>query len=120
MVRRRLENIDGLRAIAALSVLVQHMFGDMLRHSGVESTPLYPYTSAWVHHFDLGRFGVVLFFLISGFVVPFSIKGNKPLRRFAISRFFRLYPALWLALGTLRFFSGIVVPHLTPLPFSPI
>lgn len=104
MVRRRLENIDGLRAIAALSVLVQHMFGDMLRHSGVESTPLYPYTSAWVHHFDLGRFGVVLFFLISGFVVPFSIKGNKPLRRFAISRFFRLYPALWLALGTLTIF----------------
>lgn len=40
-------------------------------------------------------------FLISGFVVPFSIKGKKPLRRFAISRFFRLYPALWLAIAAL-------------------
>lgn len=101
MAVKRLNNIDGLRAIAALSVLVQHMFGDMLRHPGVETTALYPYVSASVHNFDLGRFGVVLFFLISGFVVPFSIKGEKPLWRFAISRFFRLYPALWLAIAAL-------------------
>lgn len=104
MAVKRLNNIDGLRAIAALSVLVQHMFGDMLRHSGVESTVLYPYVSTWVHNFDLGRFGVVLFFLISGFVVPFSIKGQRPLRHFAISRLFRLYPALWLAIAGLSVF----------------
>lgn len=101
MATKRLENIDGLRAIAALSVLAQHMFGDMLRHSGVENTILYPYVSTWVYNFDLGRFGVILFFLISGFVVPFSIKGENPLRRFAVSRFFRLYPALWLAIASL-------------------
>ncbi len=47
---------------------------------------------------NLGRFGVVLFFLISGFVIPFSFKGERPLRTFATSRFFRLYPAYWLSM----------------------
>jgi peptidoglycan/LPS O-acetylase OafA/YrhL len=54
-----------------------------------------------VENLSLGRFGVALFFLISGFVVPFSIQGEQPLRHFAISRLFRLYPALGLALSVL-------------------
>ncbi|EIZ81182.1 putative acyltransferase [Novosphingobium sp. Rr 2-17] len=45
-----------------------------------------------------GRFGVAMFFLISGFVIPFSFKGERPLADFAISRFFRLYPAYWVSL----------------------
>jgi peptidoglycan/LPS O-acetylase OafA/YrhL len=50
---------------------------------------------------SLGRYGVAIFFLISGFVVPFSIRGERPLAHFAISRLFRLYPALWFALAVL-------------------
>lgn len=50
---------------------------------------------------NLGRFGVVLFFLISGLVIPFSFRGETPLRNFAISRFFRLYPVYWLSIPVL-------------------
>ncbi|MBA8881462.1 acyltransferase family protein [Phyllobacterium myrsinacearum] len=100
MEAKRLSNIDGLRAIAALSVFFQHWFGDMLRHSD-SAKPLYQPVLAIVENIDLGRFGVVLFFFISGFVVPFSIKGETPLVRFAVSRFFRLYPAMWMAIAAL-------------------
>ena len=99
----RLQNIDGLRAIAAMSVFVQHFIGDVSRADGAASGALYPWFYASEHSIDLGRFGVILFFLISGFVIPFSIGGPAPLTRFAISRVFRLYPAFWLAIVCLTF-----------------
>ena len=50
---------------------------------------------------NLGRAGVVLFFVISGFVIFGSLR-NEPHgsagRRFVITRFFRLYPAYWVSL----------------------
>jgi len=98
MSSARLSNIDGLRAIAALSVFVQHFIGDVSRADGATSGALYPFFFASEHSLDLGRFGVALFFLISGFVIPFSIGGEMPLKRFAVSRFFRLYPAFWVAI----------------------
>jgi len=101
---RRYENVDALRAIAALLVVVQHFFGDIVRGAHNIQTPLVESVQYSLNTIDLGRFGVILFFLISGFVVPFSIRGIHPLRRFAISRFFRLYPALWLAVITLSIF----------------
>jgi peptidoglycan/LPS O-acetylase OafA/YrhL len=60
--------------------------------------------SSWVHALTLpinaGRIGVVMFFAISGFVVPFSIKlaHRYPVREFLVTRFFRLYPAYWLSI----------------------
>src|SRR6201996_9219411 len=101
MTRRRYANIDGLRAIAALGVMIEHFFGDLLRQTPAASGPMNAVASLVIHHFSLGRFGVALFFLISGFVVPFSISGNRPLTHFAISRLFRLYPACWVALAVL-------------------
>ncbi len=94
-------NIDGLRAIAALSVMVEHFLGDVIRHTAPGAGSFRAGAVALVDSFSLGRFGVALFFLISGFVVPFSIRGERPLTAFAVSRIFRLYPALWLALAVL-------------------
>jgi peptidoglycan/LPS O-acetylase OafA/YrhL len=101
MTRQRYANIDGLRAIAALGVMVEHLFGDLLRQTPPPSGPINALANSVVQSFSLGRFGVALFFLISGFVVPFSISGDRPLTHFAISRLFRLYPACWLALAVL-------------------
>ncbi len=101
----RYENIDALRAIAALAVVVQHFFGDIIHEATNQQGISYFVAISSVTYFDAGRFGVVLFFLISGFVVPFSIKGSSPLHRFAVSRFFRLFPAMWLALFCLAMAS---------------
>jgi peptidoglycan/LPS O-acetylase OafA/YrhL len=93
---RRLRYIDSLRAIAAILVLWVHVsekFKDV-------ATP----GSGWVHELtrpiNAGRLGVVLFFAISGFVIPFSIKlmHRYPVREFLVTRFFRLYPAYWLSI----------------------
>lgn len=101
MPRQRYAHLDALRAVAALAVMVEHLFGDLLRQAPVATGPMSTLARSVVENLSLGRFGVVLFFLISGFVVPFSITGERPLRHFAISRLFRLYPAFWLALAVL-------------------
>ena len=88
---KRLDHVDGMRAIAALLVVLQHSM--QMVHDGGSAM-----FDALLMNINLGRFGVLLFFLISGLVVPFSIRGDKPLRNFAISRFYRLYPAYWLSL----------------------
>ncbi|WP_038366610.1 acyltransferase [Bosea sp. UNC402CLCol] len=101
MTHQRYAHLDGLRAIAALGVMVEHLFGDLIRQAPSATGPMGIVARSVSENLSLGRFGVALFFLISGFVVPFSIAGQKPLRHFAISRLFRLYPALWLALAVL-------------------
>jgi peptidoglycan/LPS O-acetylase OafA/YrhL len=42
-----------------------------------------------------GQFGVSLFFLVSGFVIPYSLGRHTP-GGFFVRRFFRLYPTLWV------------------------
>lgn len=125
MPRQRYAHLDALRAVAALSVMVEHLFGDLLRQAPAATGPMSTLAQSLVENLSLGRFGVVLFFLISGFVVPFSITGERPLRHFAISRLFRLYPAFWLALAVLAamvWLSGdvpgtaIVLANLTMAP----
>lgn len=49
-------------------------------------------------YINLGRSGIIIFFLISGYLVPFSFSGQQPIRHFLISRFFRLYPLFWASL----------------------
>ncbi len=107
MRRQRHANLDALRAIAALAVMVEHMFGDLIRQVPSATGPMSTLARSLVETLSLGRFGVALFFLVSGFVVPFSIDGERPLRHFAISRLFRLYPAFWLALAVLTTLSWL-------------
>ncbi|CAM5339645.1 hypothetical protein SSTU70S_04052 [Stutzerimonas stutzeri] len=51
------------------------------------------------YSFDFGRIGVVVFFIISGFVIPASLRGprGEDCRQFLIRRLFRLYPLCWLS-----------------------
>lgn len=82
--RTRLDWLDGLRAIAAPLVVVQH-FGTVALVPGGD----------WLRqHCDLGIFGVMLFFLVSGYVVPVSLDRSGDVRAFWIGRIFRLYPLL--------------------------
>ncbi len=82
----RLSNLDIFRAIAALSVCFFHF--DQHNYVG----------QPWVDiPLSYGFYGVHIFFVISGFVIPLSIanrmKTIADFKRFMVSRFFRLYPA---------------------------
>ncbi|GLW66327.1 hypothetical protein Arub01_45710 [Actinomadura rubrobrunea] len=59
--------------------------------------------------FDPGHYGVLVFFLVSGYIVPASLERHGSVRVFWISRFFRLYPLLAVAclLGVLPFLLGV-------------
>lgn len=94
----RLRGIDALRAIAALLVLWQHVAEVYVRMNGAVLL-----AGSWLadlaDSLNFGRIGVVAFFLVSGFVIPFSMQPGQPaaVRTFVIKRFFRLFPAYWLS-----------------------
>ena len=93
----RLQSLDTLRGIAALLVVAQHF---------CEWYP--PFARFSLQRFRVGEFGVVLFFLCSGFVIPASLERRGSLRDLWIGRFFRLFPLYWfcLALTLALHFSG--------------
>jgi peptidoglycan/LPS O-acetylase OafA/YrhL len=73
----RLRHIDALRGIAALLVLWRHVadaFVDIGPNVGGR------WIAQWADMVDVGRIGVVAFFLISGYVIPFSIDPTGPRR----------------------------------------
>lgn len=84
----RLAYLDALRGIAALLVVFTHLYLPLLG-------------DVWVLRelLDVGKLGVLWFFMISGVVIPFSLRPEPDgARHFVISRFMRLYPAYWLSL----------------------
>ncbi len=93
----RLRHIDSLRAIAALLVLYMHVSESFYRLSPQTESSRWLYDVAFM--IDAGRIGVVAFFMISGFVIPFSARPERPAAGwdFAIKRLFRIYPAYWLS-----------------------
>lgn len=112
----RLGHIDALRGIAALSVVVAHCGESMVKGLTGYGAAQWLIGGVSVSWFDIGRFGVILFFLISGFVIPYSLKGDRPLETFAVSRLFRLYPAYWLSMAaTMVVAGGLGLAAYTPL-----
>ncbi|QIL71014.1 acyltransferase [Diaphorobacter sp. HDW4B] len=96
----RNNNLDALRAIAALLVLWHHTSEVFLQY--LQSGEVH---GKWVldvaQALGFGNIGVVAFFAISGYVIPASLRGNDrlaQLKKFGINRFFRLYPAFWVSI----------------------
>jgi len=86
--------LDFLRGIAALSVVLLHY-----SHSAIPSVR----PNALTEYFEWGRLGVQVFFVISGFIIPYSMYvAGYSLRhagRFIVRRLARLGPPSWAAIG---------------------
>lgn len=95
----RFSSLDALRGIAALLVVWQHTSEYFVQHFGAHASDIEIYEA--IRAFDPGRIGVICFFLISGFIIPSSLRaqGEAQLSKFGIKRFFRLYPAYWLSIA---------------------
>jgi peptidoglycan/LPS O-acetylase OafA/YrhL len=93
--------IDSLRGIAALLVIYLHL-ADHFLHTEPNLGALDRWSFiALTEVIDIGKAAVIVFFAISGYVIPFSLmkRTDHTVQRFVISRFFRLYPAYWLSLS---------------------
>jgi peptidoglycan/LPS O-acetylase OafA/YrhL len=99
----RLAWLDALRGFAALCVVFDH-------GSSLLLLPARDFLYRWL---SLGQYGVFVFFLVSGYIVPASLERKGSLRAFWTSRGFRLYPmyavalvvaavAYWTGYGTIR------------------
>ncbi|MEV5499454.1 acyltransferase [Nonomuraea fuscirosea] len=100
--RPRLAWLDALRGIGALAVLAEHLLQAVM-------PSLRPY---WC---NLGIYGVLVFFLVSGYIIPFSLERRGDLRAFWISRAFRLYP-LYLAVIVLTLALSWWIPVREAVP----
>jgi peptidoglycan/LPS O-acetylase OafA/YrhL len=88
----RLGWLDVLRAVAASTVALYHL-GNMWP----AATPEFN----WISHslLQFGSFGVMLFFIVSGYIIPASLERRGSLPEFWINRFFRLVPLFWVLTG---------------------
>ncbi|MCW8306043.1 acyltransferase [Acidiphilium sp. PA] len=104
---RRLAFANQLRGLAAIMVACSHLVGvywavpqfvAAATFSPVQTGPV-PAAYGWVDDrwFQLGPFGVGLFFLISGLVIPYSLTRHSRLT-FLAARILRIYPLVILAL----------------------
>src|SRR5579862_8910853 len=87
--QHRLAWLDVLRGWAALCVVFNH-FGHFVPRTFNADVYL------WINP---GDYGVFVFFIISGYIVPASLERRGSVRTFWVSRIFRLYPLYLLAVG---------------------
>lgn len=85
----RLGWLDALRGIAALVVVFDHSSYTFMADFRRELMP----------QFNTSRYGIMVFFLVSGYIIPASLERRGCIRTFWIGRIFRVYP-LWAAVVT--------------------
>jgi peptidoglycan/LPS O-acetylase OafA/YrhL len=104
----RLPGLDGIRGLAALFVVVNHVF--------LRAFPGYPVDTApfWAGWFVYGRFAVVVFIVLSGFSLAVSAARAgwqlRGVRRFARRRAWRILPPYWAALLISLTVAWLVAP----------
>jgi peptidoglycan/LPS O-acetylase OafA/YrhL len=106
---KRLAGLDGIRGLAALYVVIDHVF--------LRAFPGYPADHApfWAGWFIYGRFAVVVFIVLSGFSLALSPARHgwrfQGVGRFAERRARRILPAYWAALAFSLAVAWLIVPQ---------
>lgn len=104
----RSNNFDFLRLLAAVSVLFSHCF-PLAGIKGLKD-PLEIVTEGQL---DFGALGVMMFFLISGYLITQSFDCSTSVLRFMKARCLRVFPGLLVVLSLSVFILG---PSITALP----
>ncbi|EEJ3630265.1 acyltransferase [Salmonella enterica subsp. enterica] len=112
---------DQLRVVAFISVVFVHWFSSYFDSPGAisyitninaesSSNPnVYSNLLPPLTHFNYGPFGVAIFFLISGFVIPFSLY-TKSVKGFIESRFLRIFPT-YIACAVISMLVSFIISH---------
>lgn len=87
---RRVSELDALRGIAAILVVLYHYTHRF--NAKFEMGADVPY------FLYFGKYGVNLFFIISGFVIFLTLEKSKNNYDFIVSRFARLFPTYWVCI----------------------
>jgi peptidoglycan/LPS O-acetylase OafA/YrhL len=103
----RLAWLDALRGLAALAVVYDHL--------GVRVLPAV--RGEVLRVLDPGLYGVLVFFLISGYIVPASLDRKGDLRAFWVTRVFRLFPLFSTVIGGLLLLHVLGLPSLKGMKF---
>lgn len=99
----RLPELDGLRGLAAISVV--------LFHYTTRYQSLFGHARPLVASLPWGFYGVDMFFMISGFVISLVLERRPSPSSFLVARVARLYPAFWVSM-----LCTATVLLLAPLP----
>ena len=130
----RVDFASNLRGLAAVIVLLSHYCGvfwlnraavELLINAPILSVTIYPTPTIllFLHtllFFDWGSYGVGIFFLISGFVIPFSLS-RETAKTFLIRRFMRIFPLYSIGLTITLisvYVSGLYFSRLFPYIFT--
>ena len=97
----RINNFDLIRLLAALQVVYMHS----MNHLKIDGAVTVFYEQ-FLQYFP----GVPIFFTVSGFLIFWAFDRNQNIKKYAVNRILRLYPALYVCLiitiGLLIFFSS--------------
>jgi peptidoglycan/LPS O-acetylase OafA/YrhL len=120
-----LPELEALRGLAALAVVVEHTFlyADGPLYGWLNNHPGAGPLMIWLTHVLFnGRAAVVLFFVISGFVLArqmAGLRGSVPVRlqSYLVRRLFRIVPAMWAAILFAYGFAWVCHPELASEPW---
>ncbi len=101
--KRHIVGFDYLRGLACLGVMLFHytsQYENSIGHLG-----------NWPISFPtLGRYGVIVFFMISGYLALMHTKDNDTILTYGYKRAIRLYPAYWVAIIVTTLVMAIFLP----------
>ncbi|MFI6434957.1 acyltransferase family protein [Streptomyces sp. NPDC050759] len=92
----RLGWLDALRGIAAIFVVFDHSSVAFMAE----------FRRVLMPEFNTGRYGIMVFFLVSGYIIPASLERRGSIRTFWIGRIFRIYPLCMVAV------TAVLAAHL--------
>ena len=101
-------SIESIRGISVLLVFSSHALGHWNSIFNAETGSIF-YFYMFIFHFDFGKLGVYIFFLISGYLIPFHNRERNQVtaQRFLARRFYRIVPLYLISIPIGIYFEHV-------------